>query len=458
MNAPQASPLKILSLDVENVLRVRAVRITPKGNVLELTGRNRQGKSSVIDALWAALGGEKKIPADPVHDGAKIGNIVVDIGDATGLKYRVTRRIKKKDDGDWSTSLTIENEDGFRSDKPQQILNTLIGALSCDPLDFINKGPKEQFDLLKTFVSGVDFDAIADANEADFDARTVVNRDAKALRTRANAIVVDETAPTEQVDEAALVQELAEAATKNGLVGRFRAEQAARKANADGLDREAEANRARVKELEAEIQQLSQRIAVLNSQADGHEQSASDIRLEISSAGDEPPTVDTQELQARINAARDTNAKVAAAARARTEKERLAGEAAALEERSDALSKAIAARETEKQEAIARAEMPVPGLSFGDGTILLDGHPLAQASQAQKLSLAVAIAMKLQPRLRFLTTKHAALLDDESWAALVQLADQQDLLVIAETVNSNRPTAVVIEDGHVRGAAQQAAE
>ncbi|SEB95933.1 ATP-binding protein [Bradyrhizobium erythrophlei] len=447
----QATPLKILSLDVENMLRVRAVRIKPDGNILELTGRNRQGKSSVIDALWAALGGEKMIPADPVHDDAKMGTVIVDIGDATGLKYRVTRRIKKKDDGDWSTSLTIENEDGFRSDKPQQILNTLIGALSCDPLDFINKKPKEQFDLLKTFVAGVDFDAIAKANDTDFDERTRVNRDAKALRTRSDAIVIDETAPTEQVDEAALVRELAEAADKNGAVQRFRSEQAARRQRAAERDAAAETARQRIAQLQTEI-------VALTDQVDADETAAAELRLEISEAGDEPLTVDTQELQAKITAARDTNAKVAAATRSRTEKERLAGEAAALEERSDTLSKAIAARETEKQEAIARAEMPVPGLSFGDGVILLDGHPLAQASQAQKLSLAVAIAMKLQPRLRFLTTKHAALLDDESWAALVRLADEQDLLVIAETVNSSRPTAVVIEDGHVRGAAQQAAE
>ncbi|UFX42140.1 ATP-binding protein [Bradyrhizobium sp. 41S5] len=447
----QATPLKILSLDVENMLRVRAVRIKPDGNILELTGRNRQGKSSVIDALWAALGGEKMIPADPVHDDAKMGTVIVDIGDATGLKYRITRRIKKKDDGDWSTSLTIENEDGFRSDKPQQILNTLIGALSCDPLDFINKKPKEQFDLLKTFVAGVDFEAIAKANDTDFDERTRVNRDAKALRTRADAIVIDETAPTATVDEAALVQELAQAADKNGAVQRFRAALAGRRAQAEQHDTMADAARRRISELRSEI-------AKLTEQADLAETVASELRLEISEAGDEPPSVDTNDLQTQITAARDINAKVAAAARARTEKERLASEAADLEAKSDALSKAIAARETEKQQAVARAEMPVPGLTFGDGVILLDGHPLAQASQAQKLSLAVAIAMKLQPRLRFLTTKHAALLDDESWAALARLADEQDLLVIAETVNSNRPTAVVIEDGHVRGATQQAAE
>ncbi|MGY4224413.1 hypothetical protein ACVMIH_001774 [Bradyrhizobium sp. USDA 4503] len=446
----QPSPLKILSLDVENVLRVRAVRIQPNGNVLELTGRNRQGKSSVIDALWAALGGEKMIPADPVHDGAKMGNIVVDIGDAAGLKYRVTRRIKKKDDGDWSTSLTIENEDGFRSDKPQQILNTLIGALSCDPLDFISKKPKEQFDLLKSFVSGVDFDAIAKADEEDFKARTDINRDAKAKRVQADGIRIDPEAPTERQDEAKLVAELAAAGETNAAAERYRADIAARKQKAAVLDTAAEAARRRVEDLRTQI-------ASLEAAADRDETEAANIRLEVAEAAI-PDLVDTADLTARITAAREANARFGAAERARADRTRLDEEAAALEKRSEELTNAMAAREAAKKKAVAEAEMPIAGISFGEGTILLDGHPLAQASQAQKLSLAVAIAMKLQPRLRFLTTKHAALLDDESWAALVRLADEQDLLVIAETVNSNRPTAVVIEDGHVRGAKQQAAE
>ncbi|WP_050400441.1 AAA family ATPase [Bradyrhizobium embrapense] len=447
----QRQNYRILSFQIEGILRVVAVTIRPDGRTLELTGPNRQGKSSIIDALWMALGGEKFIPQDPIHDGMDEGRVLVDLGDDSGTKLKVTRRIKRKDDGSFKPSLTVEDADGSKFSNPQKMLNDLIGSLSYDPLDFINKKPKEQFDLLKSFVSGIDFDAIAKANDADFDARTVVNRDAKALRTRADAIVIDQTAPTEAVDEAALVQELAQAADKNGAVQRFRSDQAARRQRAQERDQAAELARQRIDQLQAEIEKLT-------AEADAAETAAGEIRLEISDAGDEPPSVDTQELQAKITAARETNAKVAAAARARVEKERLTSEAAELEAKSEALSKAIVARETEKQEAIARADMPIPGLSFGDGVILLDGHPLAQASQAQKLGLAVAIAMKLQPRLRFLTTKHAALLDDESWASLVRLADEQDLLVIAETVNSNRPTAVVIEDGHVRGAKQQAAE
>ncbi|WP_027578425.1 hypothetical protein [Bradyrhizobium sp. Ai1a-2] len=443
---------RILSFAVEGILRVVAVHIKPDGRVLELTGKNRQGKSSIIEALWAALGGEKFIPSDPIHDGEDAGRIVVDIGNDSGLKYKVTRRIKKADnEKGYNTSLIIEGADGEKFSNPQKLLNGLIGALSCDPLEFIAMKPKDQFDLLKRFVPGVDFDAIAAAYQKDFDDRTDVNRDAKSKRTRADAITIDENAPAARLDEAALVAELAAAGKKNAEVERFRAAQAARRQRADGLDASAEQKRKRIQELRAEIDRLE-----LGEQED--EAAAADVRMEIADAGDEPTLVDTGDLQAKITAARDANAKFDAAERMRTEKERLIQEATVLERQSAALTKAMEDREKAKQDAIAEAKMPIAGITFGDGVVLLDGHPLGQASQAQKLSTAIAIAVALQPKLRFITTKNAALLDDDSWKALVNLAEQQDLLIIAETVNSNRPTAVHIEDGHVKGAVRQAAE
>lgn len=444
-------PLHILSLDVENILRVEAVRVRPDGKVLELTGRNRQGKSSVIEAIWMALGGEKLIPPDPIHDGAEVGRIVLDLGDAAGTKYRVARKIVRADnDKGFATSLTIEGADGQRFTNPQKILNSFIGALSCDPLDFIAMKPREQFDLLKKFVAGVDFDAIAKANDDDFKARTDVNRDAKAKRVQADGIRIDPDAPNERQDEAKLVAQLAAAGEINAGAERFRAGLAAKKTRADACDVAAENNRRR-----AEV--LRQEIIALEAAAEQSETEASDLRLEFADAA-LPDLVDTADLTARINAAREANARFDAAKRAREDRARLDSEAAALEKRSDELTKAMADREAAKEKAVAEAKMPVAGVTFGDGAILLDGHPLAQASQAQKLNLAIAIAVALQPRLRFITTKNAALLDKDSWQALVDLAEQQNLMIIAETVQSDRPPAVVIEDGRVANSSQQAAE
>lgn len=444
-------PLRIISLDVENILRVVAVRVRPDGKVLELTGRNRQGKSSIIDAIWMALGGEKMIQGEPIHDGAEVGRIVLDLGDDAGIQYRVSRKIVKSDnDKGYATSLTIEGADGQRFSNPQKILNGFIGALSCDPLDFIAMKPRDQFDLLKKFVAGVDFDAIAKANDDDFKARTDVNRDAKAKRTQADGIRIDPDAPKARQDEAALVAELAAAGERNADVERLRSALAARKVRASVLDTAAESARQRVEDLKKEI-------ASLDAAADRDENEASNIRLEVADAT-EPASVDTANLTARINAARDANLRFDSAERARADRTKLDADASALEKKSADLTRAMADRDTAKEKAVAEAKLPIPGISFGDGVILLDSYPLAQASQAQKLSLAIAIAVALQPRLRFITTKNAALLDDDSWKALVELAEQQNLMIIAETVNSQRPTAVVIEDGHVRGAVQQAAE
>lgn len=444
------TPLRILSFDVSNILRVAAVHIDVKGNVVELTGKNRNGKSSTIDALWMALGGKEMIPPDPIHDGAEVGTVIVNIGDAAGPKYKVTRTLKRRDDGTFATSLTLASPDGAKFEKPQKILDDIIGALSCDPLDFISKKPADQFEILKKFVPGFDFDADARAHKADFDKRTEVNRDAKQRRAQADGIVIPE-APLERQNEAALVAELAGASDQNGRVQGFRNRIAELKRSIAAAEGQAAADRLRAEELERQA-------ADYRKSADLQDTEVANLQLELSDAGDEPPTVDTTAVQAAISAAREANAAFDAAERARTEKTRLSTEATGLEDQSKALTKALEDREAARAKAIAEAKLPVPGIAFGDGILLLDGHPLSQASQAQKLSVAIAIATALQPRLRFVTTKNAALLDEDSWAALVKLAEEQDLLVIAETVNSSRPGAVVIEDGHVRGVMKQAAE
>jgi len=49
--------MKIVKLTAENVKRLRAVEITPDGNTVVISGRNGQGKTSVLDSIWFALGG-----------------------------------------------------------------------------------------------------------------------------------------------------------------------------------------------------------------------------------------------------------------------------------------------------------------------------------------------------------------------------------------------------------------
>lgn len=51
--------VKINTLELENVKRIRAVKVEPAENGLTIIGgRNNQGKTSVLDSIAWALGGD----------------------------------------------------------------------------------------------------------------------------------------------------------------------------------------------------------------------------------------------------------------------------------------------------------------------------------------------------------------------------------------------------------------
>ena len=49
----------IIELKAENVKVLKAIEIRPEGNIIELTGKNGNGKSSVLDSIIMALAGKK---------------------------------------------------------------------------------------------------------------------------------------------------------------------------------------------------------------------------------------------------------------------------------------------------------------------------------------------------------------------------------------------------------------
>jgi len=65
--------IKINSLELENVKRIKAVRLEPTANGLTVVGgKNNQGKTSVLDAIAWALGGNKFKPSQPNREGSTL--------------------------------------------------------------------------------------------------------------------------------------------------------------------------------------------------------------------------------------------------------------------------------------------------------------------------------------------------------------------------------------------------
>lgn len=203
--------MKIVRLTAENVKKIRVVEITPSGAVVQITGRNGSGKSSVLDAIWWALAGTKHIQSVPIRKGATSARVTLDMGEIV-----VTRRFTEKD-----STLTVENAEGARYRSPQRMLDDLIGALSFDPLAFSRMEPKAQFEELKRLVPlEIDVDQLDGLNRADFADRTEVNRQAKAARAQADGIVVPGDLPAEPIDAKALMDQIDRAAAVNAGIER----------------------------------------------------------------------------------------------------------------------------------------------------------------------------------------------------------------------------------------------
>lgn len=425
--------MKIVRLAAENFKRLRAVEIIPNGdNIIEIRGKNAQGKSSVLDAIWCAVGGGDVLPSKPIRRGAETARIQLDLGEIV-----VTRRFTAA-----GSNVVVEAASGARFRSPQHMLDELIGAIAFDPLEFCRMEPKKQLDRLRRLVKlDVDIDALDGQNARDYERRTEVNRDAKRLRGQASGIQYPAELPAAPVDIAALTERLRQAGDDNTQLER-------RKARRQTAAAEASLERRTAAQRRDEAEGLRRRAEELDRTAAELEAHAAQIDKDIAEAPPLPEPVDTTELVAALEAARTVNAHLEAKGR----RETLEAEAAALEARAAELTAAMEARSQAKTAAIAAAQMPVAGIGFGDGEVLFNDLPLDQASQAEKIRVSVALAMAAAPKLRVLCVRDGSLLDQESWRLLAELVEGADYQCWVEVTDNDGRTGIIIEDGAVRAA------
>lgn len=408
---------RILNLRSENVKRIKAVDITPdpSQNVIVVTGRNGQGKTSVLDSIFWALAGKKHIQDMPIRDGEERAKVELDLGE-----YKVIRTFTHKD-----SYISIENKDGFKTTSPQDMLDKLMGVISFDPLEFTRQPSDKQYATLRALVPlDVDIDAIDAAIKEDYDERTLVNRQVKELAAQ----LVDMTVPPEGLpDEPVIVAELVN--KRDVLTQQIAA--------AEAVDREIET-------YGNTLQDIIQQIAALNTRLEKGQKA-----LEEKSAQRKAMTVPddaevnglTEEIQQAEVTNRAIQNKLAYAAKDKEHTDKML--------KSKDLTKAIDEREQEKLDALARAKMPIKGLAFNAGAVFFNGVPFTQASNAEQIKVSTAIAMAMNPKIRVIRIKDGSLLDDESMATLRDMAAEHDFQVWVERVADGDPMAVVIEDGEV---------
>lgn len=423
--------MRILKLEAENIKRLVAIEITPNGDVVEITGKNRQGKTSILDAIWWAIAGANHIQSTPIRDGENEARIFLDLG-----SLKVTRRFKKTEDGAFPTSIVVETEDGSRFQSPQKVLDKLIGALSFDPLEFTRMKTKDQMEILKRFVPDFDFDAVEIENKQDFDTRTDVNREIKKLQARLDEHSVEDL-PTEKIDVEDLIDALEEGGRRNEET--IRIEQ-----NKENCIRRGDDCRKYNRNRLAEIEDLKEKIKELGALADQDLKDA-DEADKAASAINVPKLVDLSEIRQDLNKARENNQQY----EIRAEYESNMDEMKQKQTRAEQLTKAIDVRNDAKRKAIAKAQIPVDGLSLEEGVVTLNNVPFDQASDAEQLQASIAIASAMNPKLRVIRVRDGSLMDEDLLKQLYKFAAAEDFQIWVERVENSGTVGFVIKDGTV---------
>lgn len=408
--------LRIVYLEAENVKRLKAVRIRPDKTLVRIEGRNAAGKSSVLDAIAAALGGGKWNPDKPIREGKKKASVVVDLDE-----IKIERR--------WTpggTYLSVTSKTGGTLASPQAVLDKLVGDLTFDPLGFIQMKPTDQVAQLKR-LAGLDFDKLDEQRATLFADRTAVNRDGKAADARVGT-PASKPKSLEPIDTSKLVSAYGKVLEHNRK--RDAMLHLAKGAEMDVIQAKEHCRRLGEQLREANAQHLlvEKELARLTREADAVKP------IEIGSLSD-------QMGKAKVH--NDAIAVYQAYEQRRKEAELLAATSGELTERIEQLDE-------QKQTMLTEAKFPVDGLAFDAQGVSFNGIPLSQASSAEQLRIGVAIGLAQKPRARIMLCRNGSLLDNDSLQSLHDIAKEFDAQVFIERVaDEASPSAVYIEDGEV---------
>lgn len=445
--------MKMLGFLLENFMRVRVVEIRPTRRVTIVSGKNSQGKTSLMHGLMATLLGKRATGEKPVRNGAKNASGTLWVGDGEH-ELVITRTINK----DRTQSLKVEpakngkvTGEPFKS--PQEVLNALVGEMAEDPLAFIGMAPKEQIEVLRRVAKvECDFEALTTENARDFAERTNVNREVKRIEGELRAMTVQAGLPAEKLDEVPVREKMHRATDAN--------------ANAQTIDkaknelrREVDVKARAATDAESELSECRRNIARLNEQLltaqEQEKKCAAKLKQTVrdhESANDAwvaapaGELVDVSAIALELENVQLVNREIDKRVRREAVESLLTAE----QRKSMDLTRAIEARDEQKAHALKDAKMPVEGLTFDEERVLFKGIPLGQLGEAEQLRVSAEIMMAGEPKLRILPIWRGEALDDDNLAMLDGLAEAHDFHVLMLKVDSTGSVGIVLEDGEVK--------
>lgn len=410
------SGVKISSLELENVKRVKAVSLQPTANGLTIIGgKNNQGKTSVLDSIAFTLGGAAYKPTNTKREGSMVDphmKIVLSNGIVVERKGK-------------NSALTVTDPSGQKAG--QALLDSFISTFALDLPRFINSNDKEKAKALLQIIGIGDKLAEFDREEDRLTSeRLAIGRIAKEKTGHAEQMVQWDGVPEEPISAADMIAQQQEILARNGQRVQWKREYDRLLDESDRLDKN-------IEDLKNRLQQLEeQKMDVLDKL---QEADKSPVELEMES---------TAELEESIANVEAINAKV----RDNLEKEKARMEAESYNQKYRELNVQIDNLRADRMALLDGADMPLAGLGIDRGVLVYKGQPWDNMSSSDQLKVATAVVRKLNPNCGFVLLDKLEQMDLDTLSDFGQWLEKEGLQAIATRVSTGEECTIYIEDGY----------
>ena len=405
--------MKIIALKIENFKKIIVIDITPKGNVIVFSGKNKAGKTSAIDSIWSTLQWKagKKINKSPIRAGEKFADVTITFED-----FIVNR--KWLEGG--HTYLKVTNREGLVYSSPQELLDKFIGVISFDISLFVTMTPKEQRDLfLKIAEVDIDYydNKIAEVKER----RLLKGREVRTLSGAREDITLDDL-PKMPIDTSKLSDKYDEATELNNKINILNN---------------------RIVENDRDIEESKDKIKSLESCIKG----ASEANIKYNLFLTKNKTIDTAHIKDEIADAYAINKQIEASKRNFIAD--MKQQKAQKEYEKD--TEELKSIEDNKSKALANSKMKIKGLSIDDLGVLYNGIPFTQISSSEQIKICMEIGIALKPEFKCIFLRNYTLLDADSKRVVDELSLKYGYQVICEQVVNKKKEGVgfYLEEGEI---------
>lgn len=409
-------PVKINTLEVENVKRIKAVAMTPtESGLTVIGGNNGQGKTSILDAIVWALGGDRYRPSKPARDGSTV---------PPRIKLNLSNGLIVERSGK-NSALKVTDPSGHKSG--QQLLNEFTSELALNLPKFMEAGNKEKAEtLLRIIGVGPQLHQLESEISTLYNQRLLHGREAESKKHYAEEMPFYANVPKEPVSITELITQQQEILARNG-------ENQRKRQRAAQIQEDYNRKYGHVKVLEAQLAEERVLLEKLAADLETAQRDALDLQDES-----------TEELEKSIAQFEQINAQI----RANLDREKAMDEATALWDTYNNMSTQIDALRQAKIDLLKGANLPLPELGVEDGELVYRGQKWDCMSGSDQLRVATAIVRALKPDCGFVLVDKLEQMDLNTLRDFGAWLEQEGLQCIATRVSTGEECSIIIADGY----------